>query len=256
MGLRAMGYEKTRAGLVVGCAVAGGALLAACTSTPVPAPFSASPAPLIEPSVVASIQVSSPPPVAARTTAPVATVTAATVTPTSAPASKPATAGAGPSAAPGAIRRSYPGIKKLVIVHSRWNTTPGGRAAINTVAAYNSALATATNDRSIDSARQLASADCVQCQSDIKRIGGYVAAGQRVVAVGAKTNTWLASTIFVSAINSRGVATVRFTGSEPPVCLLSAHGDVLASNAASYVADTETVDTRTLHPTILQIDVR
>lgn len=166
-----MRYRQARWGLLLGSAVAGVAVLASCAATAGPAPFSASPAPALTPSVVASMPASSPTPVPAQSSA-TATATAT------------ATASAKPKAltTPGGLRTSYPGIKKLVIVRSRWNRTAGGQAAINTVAAYNSYLTTAPSLRTTKPLTDLVSPVCVECKDDIRNVIEIMAVGGAYVS--------------------------------------------------------------------------
>lgn len=245
-----MRYRQARSGLLLGSAVAGVAVLASCAATAGPAPFSASPVPALTPSVVASIPASSPAPVPAQSSVPATTT--ATATP---PKATTATSSAKPNAstAPGGLRTSYPGIKKLVIIKSRWNATPAGRAAIDTVAAYTSALVRATVTRSVSSARSRASKSCVQCNADITRISGYVRAGQRVLSATGQPYDIEVATIYVSGIDERGQASVVFTASYPALSLKAADGVKIGSQGASYAAERETVDSDAEIPAITDI---
>jgi hypothetical protein len=233
---------------------------AACTgSTAAPPPFSESPAP----SAAGSLVDPQPGPTATATATATATPTPTTTEPAATSSVTP-TASAAPSTPSGspatsapagavALRTSYPGIKKLVIVKSRWNATPAGRAALNAVALYYGALATATTTGSIEPVRKLASPTCAQCQSDIDRIGGYIAAGQRLTTLGGQPTTWLSSSMFVSSLSPSGHAVVDFTSSEPAIKLTAANGSVLGKDAGTYIADEVSVDTRARTPAVEQV---
>jgi len=141
------------------------------------------------------------------------------------------------------LRTSYPGITKLVIVESYLNKTPAGIVALNTVAAYTSALATVTLDGTIEPARRLASRSCTSCQSDIKRIGGYIDKHQRAVGTDGKLSRWTSVALFLRSISDSGLATVEFDGIEATLQLRSSSGTVLAQQAGDVISDDEIVQT-------------
>jgi len=140
------------------------------------------------------------------------------------------------------LRTSYPGITRLVIVESYLNKTPAGIIALNTVAAYNSALATATTDRTIEPARRLASRQCWVCQSDVNRIASYVAKHHRVELVDGRPSKWSSVALFISSVSPTGVVTVDLDGIEPAIVIRDPSGRIILRNASAVVADHEEVD--------------
>ncbi len=141
------------------------------------------------------------------------------------------------------LRTSYPGISRLVIVESSLNQMPAGITALNTVAAYTSALATVTLDGTIEPARRLASRSCTSCQSDIKRIGGYIDKHQTAVGTDGKLSRWTSVALFLRSISDSGLATVEFDGTEATLQLRSSSGTVLAQQAGDVISDDEIVQT-------------
>ncbi len=181
----------------VGAVVVSGTLLAGCSSTPVPSPYSPSPAPAAvssEPSAPTSAVTS---PAATSSTATAPARVRSTPTPSRSAVRATPTARAKRPAGP-VLRTSYPGITRLVIVESYLNKTPAGITALNTVAAYNSALATATTDRTIEPAGRLASKSCVACQSDVDRIQSFIRAKQQVVRRDGSPNRWKSVALYLS----------------------------------------------------------
>jgi len=228
----------------VGAVLVSGTLLAACSSTPAPTPYLPSPAP-----AAVSAGPSAPTPTQTSPSAPSPAAThpeRVTSVPSRSAARATPTARAKRPAGP-VLRTSYPGITRLVIVESYLNRTPAGITALNTVAAYSSALATVTVDGSIEPARRLASTSCSSCQSDIKRIGQYIAEHQVIVGPDGKVSRWASVALFVRSISDDGLATVEFDGVETAVQLRSAPGTVLAQQAGDMVSDDQIVQTGT-HP--------
>jgi len=143
------------------------------------------------------------------------------------------------------LRTSYPGITRLVIVESYLNKTPAGIIALNTVAAYTSALATATTDRTIEPARRRAASSCVPCTSDVSRIATYIAKGRVVTLTNGKPNTWRSVALFISSVSPAGVVTIDFDGLEDGIVMRSRTGSVVLRNTGSLlISDQEDVDVR------------
>jgi len=141
------------------------------------------------------------------------------------------------------LRTSYPGITRLVIVESYLNKTPAGITALNTVAAYSSALATATTDRTIEPARHLAASSCAPCTSDVSRIASYVAKGQILTMTNGKPSTWASVALFISSVSPTGVVTVDFDGIEGGVVLKSKSGSVIVRDGStSVISEQDDVD--------------
>jgi len=208
MPARLVDHARPRGRLLPLAAAAASVLVAGCSSTPAPSPYSPSPAP-------AAVSAGPSAPTAAvttpATTLPPATSSAATApghvksTPTRSRSAARATPTAGAKRPAGPVlRRSYPGITRLVIVESYPNKTPAGITALNTVAAYNSALATATTDRTIEPARRLASKSCVACHADADRIESFIKKRQQVVRPDGSANRWKSVALYLSQVTDSG----------------------------------------------------
>ncbi len=137
------------------------------------------------------------------------------------------------------LRTSYPGITRLVIVESYLNKTPAGIIALNTVAAYTSALATATTDRTIEPGRRRVASSCVPCTSDLSRIASYVAKGRVVTLTDGKPNTWKSVALFISSVSPAGVVTIDFDGIEGGVVMKSKSGSVIVRDGSTSVISEE-----------------
>ncbi len=245
---RLVDHARPRGWLLPLAAAAASVLVVGCSSTPAPSPYTPSPAPAAVsagPSAPTPA-VSSPTVTSPAATSPAATAPArVTSTPTlgrSAVRATP-TARAKRPAGP-VLRTSYPGITRLVIVESYLNKTPAGINALNTVAAYSSALATATTDRTIEPARRLAASSCIQCTSDVSRIASYVAKGQVVTLANGNPNTWASVALFIASVSPTGVVAVDFDGIENAVIARSKSGALLGKNKSSLISFEEVVDVK------------
>jgi hypothetical protein len=192
-----------------------------------PPPFSESPAP----SAAGSLVDPQPGPTAAAAgPAPTAT-SSVTSSPTSAPPTQPSTGTV-------TLRTSYPGIEKLVIIPSKWNSTPAGRAALNAVAAYNSYLATAPHDRSTTGLESLSLPGCASCAADIRNDSNIIRDRQRYRSpTGDIRSTSVA--LFVESRTGTEYL-VRSDAAVPALQLIGPDGKVVAS-AAPRVYSTELV---------------
>ncbi len=220
-------------------ALAAAGLLAACGSTPQPSPLAVSPA-ATSPSATASATPTATPSQTAITT----------VTPTAPSPSTTATVVVSPVVIPTrstgpVLRRTYPGITRLVIVKSYLNRTRAGIAALNTIAAYTSILATATSDGSIRPARLLAARSCTECQSDLDRIDSYIAQKQQIVGIDGRFSPWTSVALYISSISEGGVVSIDFDGVEAAVQLRSSTGKILVRQGGDLVSDTQDVQVGT-----------
>ncbi len=126
-----------------------------------------------------------------------------------------------------------------MIVESYLNKTPAGITALNTVAAYNSALATATKERTIEPARRRAASSCIQCTSDVSRIASYIAKGRVVTLTNGQPTRWASVALFISSLSPTGVVTVDFDGIETGVVLKSRSGSVIVRDGSTSVISEE-----------------
>jgi hypothetical protein len=205
-------------------------LLAGCSSTAAgPPPFSASPAPSVG-TVVAPIPSSSPTTSASAPT-PTASESRTSVTP-SPPVTTPPTAGA--------IRTSYPGIKKLVIVKSRWNNTPAGRTAINTIALYNSQLVTSIASKSTTQLQGLAARGCTTCAADVARLDRLIDLHEHY-AQSRPPVGWDSIGIFISFRGSDHHFVVSVDENAAPLTVRDAQGSVVSRSGAVAYRSTYTV---------------
>ncbi len=205
-------------------------MLGACSSTPQPSPLAVSPAastPAID-TVTPTVAAPSRTPAATSSpAAPGAPSPTTTSTVVVSPLGKP-TRSTGP-----VLRRTYPGIKKLVIVHSTLNRTETGSAAVNAVAAYNSALATSLVSRSTSGLRKLSDSSCTQCQADIDRIDQFIKDGNTIVNSDGSTG-FASAAVDLMEVYEPSKATVEVNTYELPSKFL-VHGRTIDRSPALVV---------------------
>jgi hypothetical protein len=162
---------------------------------------------------------------------PTASESRTSVTP-SPPVSTPPTAGA--------IRTSYPGIKKLVIVKSRWNNTPAGRSIINSIALYNAGLATAVAARSTAAMKTLYAESCTACEADVARLDQIIASHEHFEQ-GGKAPSWDSIAIFIKSRVSESTYLVAVDENTSALTVRSESGAVVSRASAVAYRSTYTV---------------
>jgi hypothetical protein len=208
-------------------------LLAGCSSTAAgPPPFSASPAPSVG-TVVAPIPSSSPTTSASAPT-PTASESRTSVTPSS-PVSTPPTAGA--------IQTSYPGIKKLVIVKSRWNNTPAGQAALGAVASYNSYLTLVPALGTTEPLSALFLPSCTSCREDVRNDTEIIKDGYRFRSQTGDIRPIRAVLVIEWQLGSKYM--VRADVQQPAAEVVDRSGKIIVTSPAKVISTESKVETAT-----------